>query len=67
MTSTNQSSFRVVPPAATPELSEAHNEEMTEKTAAQLRKLCAEKGEEFDTALTEAQAQQRIAALKDMD
>lgn len=66
MTSTNQNTMRVVSPTATPKLSEAQNEDMTEKTAAELRALCDEQGEEFDTGLTEAQAQQRIAALKEM-
>ncbi|MEL6463828.1 MAG: DUF3072 domain-containing protein [Pseudomonadota bacterium] len=67
MTSTNQSSMRVVAPGINPELSEAKDEQITDKTAAELRKLCDEKGEEFDTALTEAQARERIALLKDKD
>ncbi|WP_299046056.1 hypothetical protein [uncultured Tateyamaria sp.] len=67
MTSTKQSSMRVVAPEINPPLSEAKDEEITEKTAAELRKLCKEKGEEFDTALTEAQARERIARLKEMD
>ena len=37
---------------------------MTDKTAAELRTLCEELGEEFDMALTEAQARDRIAALQ---
>ncbi|MEM8653313.1 MAG: hypothetical protein AAGF36_01095 [Pseudomonadota bacterium] len=66
MTSTNQSSMCVAAPEINPKLSEAKDEDITEKTAARLRELCAEKGEEFDTSLTEAQAQERIALLEDM-
>lgn len=67
MPKTNQSSMLVKAPAAAPELPETHDAEMTEQTAAELRALCAEKGVEFDTALTEAQARERIVALGDMD
>jgi uncharacterized damage-inducible protein DinB len=39
-------------------------QEMTDETAARLRKLCDEKDETFDTALTEEQAQARIKVLE---
>ena len=39
---------------------------MTSEQAVELRQLCEQTGEEFDTSLTERQANQRIAALKDM-
>ncbi|SDE85504.1 DUF3072 domain-containing protein [Limimaricola pyoseonensis] len=37
---------------------------MTEEQAAELRQLCERTGEEFDTSLTEAQAVERIDALR---
>ncbi|WP_299655985.1 hypothetical protein [uncultured Tateyamaria sp.] len=67
MSSTNQSSRLVVSPASAPDASDESVAEMTEKTAAELRALCEAKGEPFDTALSETQAQQRIEALKAMD
>ncbi|MDW4498730.1 hypothetical protein R5H30_12110 [Sulfitobacter sp. D35] len=46
------------------DLDQNTDQEMTDKTAAKLRALCEEKGETFDTALTEEQAQARIEALE---
>ncbi|WP_299676537.1 DUF3072 domain-containing protein [uncultured Roseobacter sp.] len=40
--------------------------EMTEETAARLRALCDTTSETFDASLTEAQAQKRIAALREL-
>jgi uncharacterized damage-inducible protein DinB len=37
---------------------------MTERQAVELQQLCAETGEEFDTSLSQAQAEERIAALR---
>ena len=40
--------------------------EITPETAARLRDLCAETGEDFDGNLTELQARRRIAALEEV-
>ncbi|WP_191090173.1 DUF3072 domain-containing protein [Histidinibacterium aquaticum] len=62
----------MIPPTAKPVLDEpeAETEEgpdapMTEDQARELRALCEELGEEFDTSLTERQANARIDALKE--
>lgn len=65
MSDTTQSSMLIKSPADAPEVNGDPDGEMTERTAAELRDLCERKGEEFDTALTEGQARERIAALKD--
>ncbi|MCV3270549.1 DUF3072 domain-containing protein [Roseobacter sinensis] len=40
--------------------------QMTEETAARLRAICDATSEPFDASLTEAQAQKRIAALREL-
>ncbi|WP_299969003.1 DUF3072 domain-containing protein [uncultured Roseobacter sp.] len=47
-------------------LAETDSGEITEQTAAELRALCDKTGEPFDGNLTEAQAQKRIAALREV-
>lgn len=64
MSKTTQSTARVTTPEATDRPGIAPDAQMTDKTAAELRTLCEELGEEFDMALTEAQARDRIAALQ---
>lgn len=39
---------------------------MTAETATRLQELCAETSEPFDGSLSEAQAQRRIAALREL-
>ena len=67
MSKTAQSSMLIKSPAAAPDTEGAEGQEMTDKTAAELRELCRKTGETFDTSLTELQARQRIDALRDMD
>ncbi|MFL4468438.1 hypothetical protein ACERZ8_00600 [Tateyamaria armeniaca] len=67
MSNTSQNSFRVAAPGLDTDLPEADSDEMTEPTAAELRALCEEKNEVFDASLTEKQARNRIAALKELD
>ncbi len=40
--------------------------EMTAKQTAELTELCAELGEDYDSSLTEKQAQERISTLREM-
>jgi uncharacterized damage-inducible protein DinB len=63
MSKTTQSSMRVA--VDDPSLSD--DQPMSERTAAELRELCEETGEPFDTALSELQARERIAALRVID
>ncbi|MEO0390630.1 MAG: hypothetical protein AAF218_06775 [Pseudomonadota bacterium] len=65
MTKTTDPALMTGSPAPMPRVDAHCDTPMTEKTAAVLRELCAKQGEPFDTALTEAQAQERIAALKE--
>jgi hypothetical protein len=53
------------PVAAFPAVGGEADGPMTEKQAVILRDLAERAGEEFDTSLTEGQAEERIAALRE--